>query len=258
MRITVLGAGAFGSALGHILESKGNEVTYFSPTMDITIEEALKDAETVLLAVPSKALPEVIPKIPKDLPLIVATKGILDTSIFDEFNDVSVLSGPGFAADIEKHLKTNLTTTDTRVRDLFETNWLKFDMTGDTKGVLLCGALKNIYAIYAGLHNLKPGTDAHEKFLRDIAEEMKAVLFANGANPKTVDLSCGKGDLRLTCDYPSRNYEFGQKLIGNPDYKPEKTVEGVTALHKVKAGGIKVPAAAGTLKHLMQESNKWA
>lgn len=258
MRITVLGAGAFGSALGHILESKKHEITYFSPNMDITMEEALKDAEMVLLTVPSKALPEVLPNIDKKLPMIIATKGILDYDIFDVFEDTMVLSGPGFAADIEKHLKTKLTTTDPRVRDLFETDWLKFDMTADVKGVLMCGALKNIYAIYAGSHNLKPGTDAHEKFLKTCAEEMKADLFENGANPKTVDLVCGKGDLKLTCDYPSRNYEFGQKLIENPDYQPEKTVEGVTALKKVKDGAIKIPKSAIFLKELIKESNKWA
>lgn len=258
MRITVLGAGAFGSALGHVLEGKGNEVTYYSPTLEITLEQALEGAETMLLTVPSKALPEILPNLPKNLPMIVATKGILDYDIFDDFEDIMILSGPGFAADIEKHLQTKLTATDLRIRELFETDWLKFDMTADEKGVLMCGSLKNIYAIYAGLHNLKPGTEAHEKFLKTAAEEMKADLYENGANPKTVDLSCGIGDLRLTCDYPSRNYEFGQMLIGNPDYQPEKTVEGVTALKKVKDGLFKVPASAGILKELIKESDKWA
>ena len=72
------------------------------------------------------------------------------------------------------------------------------------------------------------------------------------------DILGGIGDLRLTCDYPSRNYEFGQMLIGNPDYQPEKTVEGVTALKKVKDGLFKVPASAGILKELIKESDKWA
>ncbi|MGF2565646.1 hypothetical protein ACQUWZ_27770, partial [Ralstonia pseudosolanacearum] len=49
MRITVLGAGAFGSALGHILEAKKHEVTYFSLASKITLEESLKDAEMIIL-----------------------------------------------------------------------------------------------------------------------------------------------------------------------------------------------------------------
>ncbi|MBR6097344.1 hypothetical protein IKP94_01165 [Candidatus Saccharibacteria bacterium] len=257
MRITVLGAGAFGSALGHILEAKKHEVTYFSLASKITLEESLKDAEMIILAIPSKAIDEMLPKLPKNIPLVVATKGILDTSIFKDFEDVMVLSGPGFAADIEKHVKTTLTATDPRIRDLFETPWLKFELTADEKGVLLCGALKNIYAIYAGWHNLKPGTDKYNNFIETVIQEFKLILFYNGANPKTAELLCGRGDLILTCDFPSRNYEFGQGLIAGKT-KPAKTVEGVTALKRVKAGELKVPPAAGILRELIRESDAWA
>ncbi len=258
MNITIIGAGAFGTALGRILESKKHHITYYSRELKTTLEDALKNAETILLAVPSKAITEVLPKLPTNLPLIIATKGILDINEFKDFDDIMVISGPGFANDINHHQKTKLTATDPRIRELFETDWLKFDMTSDEKGVLMCGALKNVYAIYAGLQNLQPGTPAHDKYLATTAEEMKSVLMTNGANPKTVDLACGQGDLKITCGYPSRNYEFGQKLIGNPNYQPEKTVEGVTALKKIKAGIIKVPKTAFALHELIKISDNWA
>ena len=259
MNITILGAGAFGSALGRILEEKNHKVTYYALNLNITLEDALKNAELLVLAIPSAAIPDLLPKLPKNLPLVVATKGILNpTEAFKDFEDIMVLSGPGFAVDIDRHIKTKLTATDPRIRDLFGTSWLTFDMTGDEKGVLLCGALKNVYAIYAGLKNLKPGTKEHDNYLKTAAEEMKADLFENGANPKTVDLVCGKGDLKITCNYPSRNYEFGQKLIQNPTYQPEKTVEGVTALKKIKAGEMKIPKTAFILKELIKISNNWA
>ena len=257
MRITVLGAGAFGSALGHILESKKHEVVYYSLNSEITLEEALKGAETIVLAIPSKAVDEMLPNLPKNIPLVVATKGILDTDTFKDFEDVMILSGPGFAADIEKHIKTTLTATDPRIRDLFETPWLKFELTADNKGVLLCGALKNVYAIYAGYHNLKPGSDEYEKFISTAIEEFKIILFNNGANPKTASLACGIGDLRLTCNFPSRNFEFGQNLIAGQT-ESTKTVEGVTALKRIKNGGLKVPAAAGILESLIKDSDAWA
>lgn len=257
MRITVLGAGAFGSALGHILEAKKHEVAYFSLTSTITLEEAVKDADYIVLAIPSAAVEEMLPKLPKNTPLIVATKGILSPAIFADFADVMFLSGPGFAADIEKHQKTRLVTTDPRVRDLFETPWLKFDLTADEKGVLLCGALKNVYAIYAGWHNLKPGTDKYNEFIETVLQEFKLILFYNGANPKTAELPCGRGDLILTCDFPSRNYEFGQGLNAGKT-KPEKTVEGITALKRIKSGELKIPPAAGILQKLMKESAAWA
>ncbi|MBO7664812.1 hypothetical protein J6S46_03090 [Candidatus Saccharibacteria bacterium] len=257
MRITVLGAGAFGSALGHILEAKKHDVTYFSLASTITLEEAVEGAEYLVLAIPSVAVEEMLLKLPKNIPLIVATKGILNPSIFDGFEDVMVMSGPGFAADIEKHHKTHLVATDPRIRDLFETPWLKFDLTADEKGVLLCGALKNVYAIYAGWHNFKPGTDEYKRFIETTLQELKLILLQSGANPKTADLPCGRGDLILTCDFPSRNYEFGQGL-NEGKTKPEKTVEGITALKRIKAGELKVPAAAGILQELIKESSAWA
>lgn len=259
MNITILGAGAFGTCLGRILESKHHHVTYYAPNLDITLKDALKNAEAILIAVPSKVVDtEFLKPLPKKIPLIIATKGILDSHLFDDFKFVSVLSGPGFAVDIDRHQPTRLTTTDLRTKRLFTTDWLTFDLTADQTGVLLCGALKNVYAIYAGLKNLKPGTESHEKYLATATEEMKAILFANGADPKTVDLACGQGDLRITCYYPSRNYEFGQKLIENPNYQPEKTVEGVTALKKIKAGLIKIPKTAFTMHELFNLSEKWA
>ena len=258
MNITILGAGAFGTALGRILENKGHQITYYSPHLNISLEDAIKDAKLIILAIPSKVAPYLVPKLPTDIPLIVATKGILNPALFDNFKKVAALSGPGFANDINHERPTHLTATSPKVRNLFATSWLDFDLTSDFRGVLLCGALKNIYAIYAGLHNLKPGTKAHEDYLLSAAAEMKAILLANNANPKTVDLNCGIGDLRLTCDYPSRNYEFGQKLILDPDYQPEKTVEGVTALSRVKRGDLKLPKTAFIMKDLIKESEKWA
>ena len=121
----------------------------------------------------------------------------------------------------------------------------------------MCGALKNVYAIYAGLLNLQPGTLNHEQYLTEVAEEMKALLYCNNADFNTVDLACGVGDLRLTCALPSRNYEFGQILRKNPKAEPEKTVEGLTALSKIKRGEIKVPDVAPKLLELMRISDNW-
>ena len=258
MNITIFGAGAFGSALGRILESKGHHITFFDPKIRLTLAEAIQNADYLLLAVPSKVLPDLLPQLPANLPLIVATKGIVNPHIFDRFTDYMVLSGPGFAVDIDRQLPTKLTATDQRVIDLFATDWLTFDYTTDHTGVLLCGALKNVYAIFAGLQNLKPSTPTHEQYLTDVVAEMKTILSANHADLATADLVCGQGDLRITCNFPSRNYEFGQKLRQNPDYQPEKTVEGVSALQKIKAGEIIVPATATILQSLIERSSKWA
>lgn len=259
MKIAILGAGAFGTALGGILADKGYDIDYYDSKVEKeSLSKVLSDSKYVVLAVPSIAAPHLLSHLPLDKPLIVATKGFLDNHNFKDFKDYMVLSGPGFAADIKDKKETHLTATDQRIVDLFATDYLTFDFTDDKNGVLMCGALKNIYAIYAGYLNLKPGSLEHEKYLTEVAEEMQALLLANSGKPETVKLACGIGDLRLTCDYPSRNYEFGQILRDNPKAKPEKTVEGLTALSKVKRGDIKVPDTALKLKELMILSDDWS
>ena len=258
MKIAILGAGAFGTALGGILANKGYDIDYYDSKLEKEkLSDVLDKVAYMVLAVPSQAAPYLLPYLPKNKPLIVATKGFLDTHNFEDFTDYMVLSGPGFAVDIKAGKETHLTATDDRVIELFETDFLTFDFTHDRKGVLMCGALKNIYAILAGLLDLKAGTDLHEQYLTEVAEEMKALLSFNGGEAETVELACGKGDLRLTCDHPSRNYEFGQILRENPKARPEKTVEGLTALFKIKRGEIKVPDTAIKLKGLMKISNEW-
>lgn len=258
MKIAILGAGAFGTALGGILADKGYDIDYYDSKVEKeNLSKVLSDSKYIVLAIPSMAAPYLLPHLPTDKPLIIATKGFLDDHNFRDFKDYMVLSGPGFAADIKDKKETHLTATDQRVVELFSTDYLTFDFTDDKNGVLMCGALKNIYAIYAGYLNLKPGSLEHEKYLTEVAEEMQALLLANNADPATVKLACGIGDLRLTCDYPSRNYEFGQILRDNPRALPEKTVEGLTALSKVKRGDIKVPDTALKLKELMLLSNDW-
>ena len=256
-KITVLGAGAFGSALGQVLNENGHEVKFYDPTLDVSLEESLAEAEIMVLAIPSSALGEMLPKLPKGKPLIVATKGILGDKILADFLDYMVISGPGFAQDIMNHKKTLLTATDQRVIDLFSRDYLTFDQTADRRGVLMCGALKNVYAILAGRMNLEPYTPTHEAFLGEVEVEMQDLLLENGADPATVSLACGQGDLRLTCAEPSRNYEFGQILRQNPVAKPEKTVEGVTALGRIKNGAIKVPETAVKLRGLLELCQKW-
>ena len=259
MKIAVLGAGAFGTALGGILADKGYDIDYYDSRLEREkLSDVLADAKYIVLCVPSKAAPFLLPYLPKNKPLIVATKGILSDKVFADFKDFMVLSGPGFADDIKAAKKTKLTATDGRIIELFGTDYLTFDKTHDKRGVLMCGALKNVYAILAGLEELEPNTKEHAKFLTEVSEEMKALLSANDAQPETVDLVCGKGDLRITCAYPSRNYEFGRILRKNPDAEPEKTVEGISTLKRIKRGEIIVPAEVIKLKELIARSDKWA
>ncbi len=258
MKIAVMGAGAYGEALGGILEENGQEVVYFDPKIrDCNLDEVFEGANYTLLAVPSEVAVKLLKKLPKDVPLIVATKGILTTKPFDGFKKYMVVSGPGFAKDIKAKKLTRLTATDTKVAKLLAADFITFDFTSDKQGVLMCGALKNVYAVYAGMLGIKPGTAKHKLYIDSAVAEMKEILTTNGAKSDTVDLACGRGDLELTCGLPSRNYEFGQILRKDMDAKPEKTVEGVTTLKRIQKGEIMVPDTAKILRELIEMSKKW-
>lgn len=258
MKIAIMGAGAYGTALGGILAEKGYDIDYYDPKLyKEPLAQVVDGAAFIVLAAPSFAVPYLLPHLPKKIPLIVATKGILDMQQIGDFDDVMALSGPGFADDIKAHARTVLTVTDARVIELFSTNYLSFDYTTDLRGVLLCGALKNVYAVLAGMSEFEAGSPEWEKFIDVVCGEMKAILKANGADSATVDLVCGVGDLRLTCNYPSRNYEFGRILRARLNAEPEKTVEGVSTLAKLRRGELVIPEAASRLRQLIEISKEW-
>lgn len=257
MKIAILGAGAFGTALGGILASNGYDIDYYDSRLEREkLSDTLSGTMAVVLCVPSKVAPYLIPYIPREKPLIVATKGILSDAPFKEFKDFMVISGPGFAKDIKAKKHTLLTVTDGRLKDLFRAEYMEFDETKDRRGVLMCGGLKNVYAIRAGVLKLERGTSTRSNFLAKVRAEMRMLLAANGADPKTVDLACGHGDLDLTCAMPSRNYEFGFKLADNPDYMPEKTVEGLSALRRIRRGEIEVPTGTKILHEILDSINE--
>ena len=252
MKIAILGAGAFGTALGGILTDNGYEIAYYDTRLDVKLNDVLVDADKVLIAVPSKSVPYVLPHLSKDLPLIVATKGILSEEAFAEFKNYAIISGPGYADDMKAHKKVTLTVTDKDVAKLFKADYIDFDFTDDKRGVLMCGALKNVYAIGAGYLGLERGTETWQNFIEAVSEEIKAILALNGANPETMDLACGILDLQLTCGFPSRNYEYGQKLKKNKNVEPDKTVEGLTAMNKINQGVIKIPESAKYLTQIKE------
>ncbi|MBQ6461021.1 hypothetical protein IKF88_00840 [Candidatus Saccharibacteria bacterium] len=259
MKIAIIGAGAFGTALGGILANKGYDIDYYDSKFGReNLNDVVDGAKYIVLALPSKSTPYVLPHLPKKIPLIIATKGILSNQAFKDFDDYMILSGPGFADDIKAKKSIKLTITDKRLAKMFDAEYIAFDYTDDENGVLMCGALKNVYAILAGILGLKRSGNDWKYFVEMAASEMKKILAFNGANPKTVDLACGFSDLKLTCGYPSRNYEFGDKLRKDPDYLPEKTVEGVSALKRIKRGEIKLPDNVPYLRDLISRSDKWA
>ena len=98
MKIAILGAGAFGMALGGILASKGYDTDYYDAKIERErLSDVVYGAEYILIAVPSEVIAYILPHLPSNIPLIIATKGILSDAVFANFSDYMILSEIGRA-----------------------------------------------------------------------------------------------------------------------------------------------------------------
>ena len=258
MKVAILGAGAYGGALSKILRANGNATKFFDPWKfpERSLEEVLAWAEAALLVTPAEAVKRLLGQFPAEAqqkPLIVATKGVMDLSLYANFEHVELISGPGFASEILQNKKIKLTvatwtgragwecwgeeakltnegeknkngesgkTNESLAERLFEGEQVKFDKTEDAKGVAMLSGLKNIYAIEAGRRGLKYGTGEFKGYIHAALKEAEKFLLYNGGFLETVRLSAGVGDFVLTCgSRESRNYRFGERLGGEVSYK---------------------------------------
>ena len=242
MIISILGAGAFGTALGKVLNDNHHEVNFYDPYLypDVSLEKATYQANAIVIAVPSANLPELFSHYPenlKKLPTILATKGISDPSIFKDFTQFSAISGPGFAQEIIEGKPATFTASAPFAMGLFKNEQIQIELQEDLLGILLCGSLKNIYAIGAGYHSNSENDSAI--FIQHAHAEMQQYLKDHGADPHTAELACGIGDLILTCtNETSRNFMCGVRLFEGkklPEIIDElKTIEGLSALQHIE------------------------
>lgn len=252
-KVAILGAGAYGTALGGVLAANGYDIDYYDPQVERErLKDVVRGAVMILLCVPSDVVMKLLSHLPKNQFLVVASKGFLSERPFARFDDWAVLAGAGFADEIKSGKSVKLTATDRRVDEMFRTSNLKVELTDDRLGVLLCGALKNVYALNAGKMGIRPGTKKMKNYLLAATNEMGMILVANGAKLATLRLSCGAEDLALTCGLNSRNYGYGLELRLNPAAKPKSTVEGWSALHRIRQGEIIVPETAMMMQELLQ------
>ena len=250
MKITFLGAGVFGTALADIAKDNGHEIRFYDPYKypDISLGDATHGSDLNIYTAPSSASDAILPDLDKDTPLICASKGFLSIKPFKDFKDFSALGGAGFANEIERAenasndasdannptaKKITFTTSSTTAETIFSTENIHLEYADDTLGIILCGALKNVYAIGAGLYGEADSTSAPMSYLESAITEMQAILSANNANPDTLRLSCGAADLVLSCTQDSRNFRYGASLKNHQS--PESaTVEGLSVINSLE------------------------
>ena len=91
---------------------------------------------------------------------------------------------------------------------------MRVNTTGDVVGVEICGALKNVLAIAAGIvEGLDLGNNALAALIAQGCSEIRWLAEKMGAQPTTLSGLSGLGDIMLTCyGSLSRNRSVGIRL----------------------------------------------
>ncbi len=210
------------------------------------IKEALNGAEMAVFSVPSLYVRSVAkqakPYISKDTIIVDVAKGIETDSLMtmtqviaDELCGVRLvaLSGPTHAEEVAKDLPTTIVSASRdydaalAVQRVFSNNVMRVYANSDILGVEICGALKNIIALAAGISSgLGYGDNAKAAIITRGAAEMSRLGIAMGCDIKTFYGLAGVGDLIVTCtSIHSRNNHAGY-LIGK-GHSPKRAIEEV-------------------------------
>lgn len=236
--------------------------------------EALQGARCVFFSVPSKSMREVArqanPFITPDVMVVSSAKGIegdgfkLMSEVLSEELDtarIGVLSGPNLAREIAEGqiTATVIASKDAHlsrtVQALMGSSRFRAYSSEDPFGVELAGALKNIYAIEAGIASaLNLGQNPMSVLITRSLAEMSRFATTLGADPLTFLGLSGVGDLFVTCTSPlSRNFRVGYALgqgksLDEAQREVGQVAEGVktTRIVREKAAelGIYMPLAS--------------
>ncbi|MFT6791906.1 MAG: glycerol-3-phosphate dehydrogenase (NAD(P)+), partial [Cellvibrionaceae bacterium] len=127
------------------------------------------------------------------------------------------------------------------VQQLLASERFRIYSSKDCYGVELAGALKNIYAIMAGMIEARQyGHNTMALLLTRALSEMGLFAHALGADPMTFLGLAGVGDLILTCNSNlSRNFRVGYAMgagesLASAIKSVGQVVEGVNTLRLVK------------------------
>jgi glycerol-3-phosphate dehydrogenase (NAD(P)+) len=287
---SVLGGGAYGTALAQVLARKGanvkmwirepdvvaainskHENTVFLPKVPLehritatsNIGEALRDAQLVLLVIPTQFLRQVMvanrSTLPVGVPLVCCAKGVENETLqcpyeilIEELPGkyhhwIAALSGPSFAEEVALGQPTSVLVAAKAVAVAEQIQVAMSDesfrvYTGsDVIGAEIGGAVKNVLAIACGAANGAGfGSNTAALLMTRGLMEMTRLAVKKGAQPATLMGLAGVGDLVLTCtSVKSRNFSVGQRIARG------ESIQGIT-------GGVAVAEGIKTAESIHQ------
>jgi glycerol-3-phosphate dehydrogenase (NAD(P)+) len=195
----------------------------------------LKQADLLLFVVPSKAMRDTARMVAETAvagqarAMVSCSKGIelhsgkrMTQILGEHLPSVPrvVLSGPNHAEEVAQRLATaaviscETESTAREVQACFTLPWFRSYTSDDVVGVEWAGAMKNPYAIAAGIAlGLKLGDNAIAALVTRALAEMVRLGVAMGGSPESFIGLGGIGDLMTTCySEHSRNHRVGLQL----------------------------------------------
>lgn len=250
-----------------------------------SLHAALDDTPWVIVAVPSiglrEAMTEAATHLQREGLVICATKGlerpsgvrmsqVLRETLGAKQPRLVALSGPNLSAEIvagepavsvaaSEDLKASL-----EAQELLSNSLFRVYTNPDIIGVELCGAMKNVIAIGAGISDgLGFGNNAKAALITRGMAEMQRLGLKLGARTSTFGGIAGMGDLIATCHSPhSRNWTVGHRL-GQGESPSQITgsmhsvAEGVfttsAAREKARETGVETPITETVYQILNEE-----
>ena len=238
------------------------------------MEEAIQNKDVVLFAVPSvfvrSTAEKAAPYLEENAVVVDVAKGLEAGTLLTMTEVIAsavqkplrlvALSGPTHAEEVAVDLPTCIVAASADeaaalyVQELFMNTCLRVYTNRDIRGVELCGAMKNVMALAAGISSgLGYGDNAKAALITRGMAEITRLGLAAGCEAGTFGGLAGIGDLIVTAtSVHSRNNRCGQ-LIGQ-GVEPHEAVkqvgmvvEGVNALPAAmemqKTYGVEMPLA---------------
>ena len=257
MKQTILGKGAWGEAMGQALQRRGHTVSWLDKG-DIQIPD---QTDLLWIALPTQAVRECLEKVrglKPAVPVVSLSKGIEVSTgkrvseivaAFCPKSPIAAVSGPSLAQEITQQVPTALVAASTddnfsrTVQKALHGDALRVYRSPDLIGVEWGGALKNVYALAAGMcAGLGLGENSLAGLTTRSLREMSRVAVHFGAQEETVQGLSGVGDLILTSySRASRNRRVGERIgAGDTVAQALASVDGVCegiptthALHQI-------------------------
>ncbi len=205
-------------------------------SLEVDMEKACCGAEIVVFAVPSPYVRETARRakdyIRDDAVAVDVAKGlergtfmtlceVIEEELDGTRGGIVALSGPTHAEEIAASLPSAIVAASEdalaaeKVQRVFSNRFFRVYTNSDIRGIEICGAMKNIIAIAAGIsEGLGYGDNAKAAIITRGMAEITRLGVAMGASQRTFESLAGIGDLVVTCtSRHSRNGKAG-RLIG--------------------------------------------